>query len=394
MEGDETMKDARVIDASQWLAKRVDGLIEAQKFEEAIGYLRMLFLGTADEEERRQSATYLGYLYLLVKDLDASRTWLEKAQELATGEDPHIKYALGYVAMGEGAYGMATVHFLEAFVEATQAHDEAEFLRSAALSLMQEVGPGAPVAAMLLGALDRDVGNPWVLDALVGVYAADQRWLESLEALSILAEVVQRAAQSMVVYRAPTTSQLLRNRLIGRAAQPEELHRRAREINEGVRRQFEVVLDARQRRGATGLTPLRFPEALSRLVKVLEERPRGVELVEAAQSLWARACFEGFEEILGPMRLAAAIHLLVERLHWREPSSPSWVAAVYGESRSSLEAAARVVAGRLKLRLFDGMVLKTAPNLNGRRRLENISQALLFGEGLEETRTGVIRLGS
>lgn len=381
-----------VIDASTWLAERVELLIRMQRFEEAIGYLQMLLSGVNSDDERQECATYLGYLYLLVDDLESSAQWLREAQTLAP-HDPHLSYALGHVAMGRRRPSLGMLYFLEAFAEAEADHDEAEFLRSGAVAMMQVVGPTAQVAAMLLGALDRDLGNPWILDALARVYAADERWLESLETLAALAEVVRKAARSVVLYRVPAARHLLRNRLMGRSAQPEELQRRAREINEAVRRQFEIVLDARQRRGPTGLTALRFPPALSCLVGLLERRDRGVELIETAQNLWARAAEARFDEILGSARLAAAIHVLVERLHWRKATPLSEVATQYGATPDSISAAARVVAGRLGVKLFDETMWVGAVDLPQRRRVEEVSRALLFGEALEQARSGSMRLG-
>ncbi len=386
------LADGDVIDAASWLEERVESLIEAQRFEEAIRYLRMLMSKVEGQQNQRQCATYLGYLYLVDDDLKRSKRWLQRARELG-GVDPHLAYALGHVAGSQGEHGRATLRFLEAFVDSENGHDEAEYLRSAALAMMQVSGPVAPAAAMLLGALDRDLGNPWILDALARVYEADQRWMESLQTLSVLATVVRDAAESVVVYRAPAARQLLRNQLMGTPARPEELQRRARAINEAVRQQFEVVLDAHQCRGPTGLAPLRFPPALSRLVRMLQWRDRGVELVESAQGLWARATDENFDEILGQARLAAAIHLLVERLHWRVPTPLAEVARLHGASESAVPAAARVVAGRLGLQLFDGTALKTTLTLSEQRRVDQLSRALLFGERLEDVRTAEFRIG-
>ena len=384
--------NGRVIDAVQWMEERVDSLIAAQRFDDAIRYVRKLVLNAHGDDEIRRCATYLGYLYLLVGDLHQAKRWLKRARQIDP-VDPHLAYALGHTAVAQRDYSLAAVYFLEAFVEAEQPHDEAEFLRCAALAMMREVGPDAPVATMLLGALDRDLGSPWILDALARVYEADQRWMESLQALSTLAEVVRGAAGSVVLHRAPPARQLLRNRLMGSPATPEELRRRARAINEAMRAQFEVVLDAHRRRDPMGLAPLRSPTALSRLIRMLDWHDRGVELIETAHQLWARATDEDFHQMLGAARLAAAIHLLVERLHWRVPTPIEEVARLHGAAAGAIPAAARVVAGRLELELFDEKALKAPLNLKQRRQLEQIRRALLFGEGLAAVRAPEIRLG-
>ncbi len=380
-----------VIDADRWLAKRVKSLIEAQQFSEAIRYLRRLALKYPGDAHQRRFATYLGYLHLMVDDLDAAETWLKQARLLAPG-DPHLCYALGHVAAARGEYALAVVEFLEAIVQGDTPHDEAEFLRSTALALAPLQGPSAPVVAMLLGALDRDLGNPWILDALARVYEADEKWMETLQTLSMLSEVLEDGHEAVIVHRAPTARQLLRNQLLGRRARPEELQRRTRAVNEAVRKQFEVVLDERHRRGPTELTPLRFPPAMSRLLRCLEWRERGVELVETAQNLWARARGVQFDEMLGAERLAAAIHVLVERLHWRVPTAQEEIARLHGASASAIPAAARVVAGKLGLELIDQTPLKASLELEQSRRLEEVTRAMMFGERLEDVR-GEIRLG-
>lgn len=392
MKIDATSSSDDVIDATRWLQHRVETLIEAQRFGEAIQYLRRLWLKLQDEQSRRRCTVYLGYLYLMDDDLDAAETWLARARQ-AEPESPHLCYAVGHVAAGNGEYARAAVEFLEAFARSDDPHDEAEFLRSAALALVRVIGPEAAVVGMLLGALDRDLGNPWILDALARVYEADQRWMETLQTLSVLAEVVENAADSMIVYRAPTARQLLRNQLMGRRARPEELRDRARAVNQAIREQFEVVLDERHRRGPTELTPLRFPTPMQRLIRELNRRDRGVELVETAQSLWARARGAQFEEILGSERLAAAIHVLVERLHWRVPTPGEELARVHGASQSAIPASARVVAGRLELELFDQSALNASLDFQLGRRLQRLGKALMFGERLEDICTE-IRIGS
>ncbi len=384
--------ELEIIDAHRWLADRIDELIEERRFSEAIRYLRRLVLKVGEPECERQCATYLGYLYLLTDDREASQKWLERA-ESQVPSDPHLRYALGHLAASRGRHAQAALYFLEAFVEADKSYDEAEFLRSGALAMMGHHGPAPPVAGMLLGALDRDIGNPWILDALARVYEADQRWMESLETLSMLADIVDDATDSVVVHRAPTARQLLRNQLMGRPARPDELEQRSRAINEAVREQFEIVLDERHRRGPTELAPLRFPPAMNRLVQFLDWRDRGVELIETAQKIWAQARGEAFDEMLGGERLAAAIHVLVERLHWREPTPRSELARLHGASPGAIPAAARVVAGRLGLELFDYGALKSTLAFDEVRRLDDVHRALLYGEGLGDTRSGAVRLG-
>lgn len=389
---DETARNDDVIDAQQWLVDRVERLIRDRDFTTAIRYLRRMVQKFCDESRQREFATYLGYLYLLIDDPEASETWLDRARDFAP-EDPHLRYGLGHVAAARGKHARATLRFLEAFVEADETHDEAEFLRSAALTSLQATGTAPAVAEILLGALDRDLGNPWILDALARVYQADERWMETLETLSVLEDVVDNATDSVVVHRAPTARQLLRNQLMGRRVRPDELRRRARAINEVVRDQFEVVLDERHRRGPTELRPLRFPPALNRLLRMLEHRERAGDLVEDAQHLWARARGAEFDEMLGVERLAGAIHVLVERLHWRVPTPRTEIARIHGASLDAIGPSARLIAGRLQLEPFDRAAIKRGLDFREGQALDEVTRAMLFGEGLDDIRSGETRLG-
>lgn len=381
----------QVIDPQQWLEVRVESLIEKERHEEAVSYLLRLFEGLEEAEARSRCATFLGYLYLVEDDVERSQAWLERAREFEP-DDPHLSYALGHVAMVRGAPWRAALRFLEAFVEAEEAHDAAEFLRSAALAV-RAGGQSAPAVSMLLGALDRDLGNPWILDGLARVYQDDERWLESLEALKRLGEVVRAATSSLTVRRSPSARYLLRERLIRRSVEVGDVVERAREVNQKLRRQFEVVLDGSQRRGPTGLAPLRFPQALGHLLEVLGAEERGLELTETALRLWAQASHERFGDYLGAESLAAAVHVLVERLHWRQGSSPQAIATSHGCDEDRVGPAARVVAGKLELQLFDTRQLYGELRPEERARFEALSRALLFGEGLRQARSTGHSLG-
>ncbi|RAL22193.1 hypothetical protein DL240_10075 [Lujinxingia litoralis] len=391
MSEQEPVDGGQVIDRRQWLEVRVDGLIESQRHDEAIGYLCRLFEELDDPVGLARCATYLGYLYLLEGDLTRSEQWLERARE-RDADDPHLSYALGHVALLRGAPWRAVLRFMEAFVEAEEAHDAAEFLRSGACAL-RAGGQPAPAVSMLLGALDRDLGNPWILDGLARVYQENERWLESLQVLKELGRVVAQAASSMVVRRSPSARYLLRERLIRRSVRVGDVEARAREVNLQLRQRFEVVLDGRQRRGPTGLAPRQFPRALGHLLDVLGGEERGLELSESALGLWAQASHERFGDYLGAESLAAAVHVLVERLHWRVPSSAQRIAAAHGVDEERVGPAARVVAGKLGLQLFDTQAIFSELNLEERRRFEALSRALLFGEGLSAARTSGPSLG-
>lgn len=382
-----------VINAANWLESRVEELVLAKRYDDAIASLRWLATSTTDEEEARISALSLGYLYLLEEDYHRARQWLAQAEELGSDRGKgDLLYGLGHAFCGLGDPAGGAVYFLEAFVESSTTRDSAECLRSAALACLESVGPGEPCAAMLLGALDRDLGNPWILEALMKLYSAEERWLETLDVLRDLQESVRKVGQSVVPYRAPSRTQLLRDRLLGSFAQEEELQEQAQEINRRLRSRFEVVLDARRYQGPTALAPASTAGVFGRFLRSLETKERSLELLEGARKLWALSSHEGFEELLGPVRLAAAVEVLLERLYWRVQTPAEEIARRHGASPDAVGPAARLIAGRLNLYLFENYPLMDRVSLQEKKRLRQVSQALLFGESLEAARHGAARL--
>lgn len=394
MERKQVEEDQEVIDASVWLEEKVESLVLSGRYDEAIGSLKWLATSTSDEEEAKISALSLGYLFLLTEEYEEARQWLSQAEKIGSKQGVvDLLYGLGHGMAGLGDSGAAMVYFLEAFVEAEEPRDEAECLRSAALALLDVEGPSSAVVSILLGALDRDLGNPWILEALVNVYKADERWLESLDILATLSEIVKAASQSVVPYRAPSRPQILRDRLLGQVAGPEDLQQEVRAINRRLRSNIEVVLDARSTVGPTGIAPASNSGAKGRLLKSLEGKERSLELIESAQRIWALASYEGFGDLLGSNRMAAAIEVLVERLHWRKRTEVAMIARRHGAAPESVGPAARLIVGRLGLSLFGRSRLSQGLRLPEKNRLLELNQALLFGESLETVRKGTARLG-
>ncbi len=384
---------SQVIDPQRWLVHRAETLIEEEAFEEAIDYVRRLEAGIGQGSARGRCQVYLGYLYVIVGDATSGKRWLEEAESQGVA-DAHVSYALGHLESQQGRWAAATLRFLEAYLRSTNPLEQAEFLRCAAMSMADGQGPTQTAVSMLLGAQDRDLRNPWILDGLARIYEADGRWLDSLEILSVLESVVTEARDSLVVHRAPRMEQLLRNRLMGKPVRPLDLEKRAEAINQALRERFEVVLDAEKvQRGPSMLAALDMPRTLKRLVEVLEWQERAPTLVERAHRLWARSSKEGFGELLGEERQAAAIQMLVERLDWRIATPVDVLARIHGADEEAIDASARLIAGRLGLEPFDRWTLGPACRADELRRLDEVVRGVLFGEAPEGGRQSALRLG-
>ena len=389
--GEQSLSE-RVVDPQKWLLSRVGALIEQGAYDEAIAYVRRLADSVEGRSSKGRCGVYLGYLYVIVGDPSAGKEWLERAEDEGV-VDAHLSYALGHLESEDGRWAAATLRFLEAFLRSTSPLEEAEFLRCGALAMAQGRGPTETAAAMLLGAQDRDLRNPWILDGLARIYEADERWIDTLEILSVLESVVSRATDAMVVHRAPKMEQLLRNRLMGKPVRPAELEQRAEAINEALRKRIEVVLDAESRRGPSMLTALQFPMALERLIRQLEWKERSPTLVERAHQLWAKATAEGFGDLLGWERQAAAIQVLVERLDWRVPTPLAVIARLHGADPEAIDASARLIASRLGLEPFERWALSPACRADELERLDRVHRGILFGKSPRRQGRPAMRLG-
>lgn len=370
--------EGKVIETADWLRERIDALVASGDYVGALSYTERLAAGAGEADVRLYAERHMGFLCLMLDQPDRAREHLLRADAIAP-HDPFVNYALGHCAASRGQGWRAVLYFLEATHFATRARDRAEFMRSAAVAL-QGVGHGELAHAVLLGALDRDLGNPWILDALAHLYEQEERWLESLDTLDALQKIVASAASAMVVHTAPSVGQLLRNTLLGDPVGEQALRERAAAINRRLRNHIALVFDSRDREDLepTGLARLNLPNALHILVRELDRHPRSQPLLESAQSLWARAHHERFDVFLTANTLAAAIHWLVERLHWRVPTSLQTLANLYTVDPETVTASARIVAERFETRFLPSHAARSGLNALESERLERIQRALLY----------------
>lgn len=381
---------SNVVDSAAWLRERVEDLIATGRYREGIAYLERLLAGDDSRETQIYGKSYLGFLYLVDQRIEDARAMLRGAWAIA-GHDAHLAYGLGHCAVVKEQGWRAILHFLEAIHYAQDRHDEAEFMRSAGLAL-QKVGLTECANAMLLGALDRDLGNPWIHDALARLYEQEGMWMETLDILGALMVIVRDASRSMVVKRTPAPGQLLIHTLLGTLAGEEAVRERARAINKQLRQEIDLVYGEHERAYLTNteLTPLNFPPALHVLVAELSRRERSYALLQSAQSLWARARHERFDVMLSPFTLAAAIHWIVERLHWREPTETARLAGRYCVEADTLRAASRIVAARFQISFFPTETEPYGLSPVELRRLADLQQALISGAEVDALTVGML----
>lgn len=355
-----------IIDARRWLLEHVDRLLESDDGA-AIPYLERLLVSSEDSALRAYCLKSLGLLYLGRGERDEARKYLSNAVKLAP-TDPQIRHALGEIAASAGNLWLALLEFMEAIHHGRADDAIVDYMRSVATTLRQlELGEAA--IAVLNGAYERKPDDPWVLESIARIHAAESRWLDAIEARDSL-------LQALEAHRALPEDE--RPRL------PAKTLERLENLSEKMRSDFTVVNDDYEARGPSGVARRNSPSGLHTLIEALGLRTNNLPLLATAEALWARALHDKFDVHLTIPTLAAAIHWIVERMHWRVPTTLDELAVLYGADSDRLPAAVRLLVACLRLELIpmrDAELMLPAEDL---RRLEKLQKAILYDVDLDD----------
>jgi tetratricopeptide (TPR) repeat protein len=353
--------EPRVVDATRWLFEHVERLLEREE-STAIPYLERLLVATAQPEMRIYCLKNLGVLHLAAGELGEARKYLRAAIDLSPS-DPELHHALGKIAIANGQFWLALIEFMEALHHGRE-EEVVAFMRAVA-NTMRQLQFGEIAVAVLLGAAERSPDDPWVLDSLARVYEAEERWLDAIAARESLVDVLdqQRAL-------GPTTPVAVRA----------DLERLSARMREGMR----LTVDDERPTGDFDVQRTNSPAGLHTLVEALGLRDHNFALLATGEALWARAVAAKLDIHLEVTTLAAAVHWVVERLHWRVPTTLEELAALYRADAERLPAAVRLVVACLDVRLVptEGPRPELAPD--DRDRLEKLQRAILFGVSVDE----------
>jgi tetratricopeptide (TPR) repeat protein len=390
-----------VVQANRWLAQTIESLIDQEKYVEAIRALDRL-LAVADQTQTKLFCyENLGVLAYHAGDVDQARKAFEHAGELRRS-DAGLWYALGHCDAAVGRWWRALLHFLSALHHAQDDQDEAEFMRAGAVA-MHQLGFPDTALSMLLGALDRCPDNPWILDSISSFYENEGRWFEALDVQDTLIDVLatgltlnpkRPSKQSTSSQERSQVDRLIRRFISLWTIDREAIEKRARAITDKLRAEIGVVRDddTSAPKADAGLMALNLPAGLHLLVEQLALGERNFLLLETAQSLWAKARHDRFDVHLTPYTLAGAIQAVCERLHWRVASSFDELSNIYGVEADTLQAAARLIAGRYGVRFVPEQDHYLGLNAAESRRLVTIQRAILYGVDVSELESSLARL--
>ena len=317
-----------VIDTQHWLFDHAERLLE-QDAGAAIPYLERLLVSSEDRLLRIFCLKNLGLLHLGEGELDEARKYLRAAVELSP-RDAVLHHALGQIAATSGNFWLALLEFMEAVYHGRD-DEVVGFMRSVAATLRQ-LQFGETALAILLGAYERNPEDPWVLDSLGRMYESEQRWLDAIEAREHLVEVLES------------------NRFLGPKS-PEDARLQIEKLTSRMRAGMRLIEEPEPPRGPFDVQRTSSPAGLHTLVRSLGLREHNSALLSTAEALWARAHYAKLDVHLSVPTLAAAIHWVVERLHWRVPTTLDDLAALYGADSERLRAAVRLVVACLDVEL-------------------------------------------
>jgi tetratricopeptide (TPR) repeat protein len=355
-----------VIDARAWLVEHVERLLETDE-DRAIPYLERLLVSSEDRGLRIFCLRSLGELYLGRGEIDEARKYLRSASELAP-TDPELHHALGQTEASAGRWWLALVEFLEAVFHGRDHEQLSAFMRSVAAT-MRQLQFGEIALSVLVGAYERAPDDPFILDSLARIYESEDRWLDAIEARDNLLELLEsnRALEGSTPPALPEAAR-------------EQMHALSQEM----RGRLRIAGDEESPDVPSDLLRKNLPSGLHTLIEALGLRDHNLPLLATAEALWARALHEKFDVHLSIPTLAAAIHWIVERMHWRVPTTMAELGRLYGADEERLPAAVRLLVACLELELVPtdeaGLVL-TPDQVS---RLERLQKALLYDVDLDE----------
>lgn len=335
--------DNAVIDSVAWMRRNVEAMI-GEDDPRAVDLLERLLASAGDDDTRFFCHIHLGLCHFRAGELAASMRAFGSAERLAP-DHPAVAYARSQCAAQEQRWWQSAYHGLRS-VALGRGHDDLpEFMRSTAVAFSRLQMPQVALT-MLLGAVDRAPDDRYVLESLGRVYEKLERWVEAIEIRDALIEVLKTQAAP----RPRTLSEAFDREKVDL----EEAGRRVRALTMRVRSDIRLVAeDEPIELDELKMSRTTFPSGLHTLVELLSEQDRHEDLLEQAHVLWARATHDKFDVYLTPAVLAAALHVIVERLYWRVATSDEDVCEAYGVEKERLDAAVRLIVSRYEIQWVD-----------------------------------------
>ncbi len=365
-----------VIDSVAWMKRNVEGMLAGDD-PRAVDLLERLLHAAEDDDTRFYCQIHLGLCHFRLGDLTASMKAFGEAEALAP-EHPAVAYARSQCAGQERRWWQALHHGMRAIVLGREHEDLPEFMRATAVAFARLQMPEFALT-ILLGAVDRAPDDRYILESLGRVYEELERWVDAIEIRDALIEVLKTQATP----RPRTLSEAFDREELD----PEKAARRVTALTTRVRSDIRVVAEDEEIDvGEIGMSRVEYPTGLHSLDAALRELERPEDLLEQAHALWAKSTHDKFDVYLGPSVLAAALHVIVERLYWRRPTAAAEVGDRYGVELERVDAAIRLIVSRYEIRWVDPDTARPWLSAEEADVLKRAQLAILYGTSIEEVR--------
>lgn len=340
----------RIVDQSTWLFTQIERLIaNDDSSPSAEIYLEKLLKITNSPFQKAYCLRHLGRFAAARKDLVNAEKYLKSALSLET-EDPDVLFLIGQTASETGTWWFALLHYLHALQKATDDSDQLEIMRGIAKAF-QKLNFGEVALSVLLGALERDPEDPFILSALAHFYETREEWTKAQDIGISLVELMEQY---------PSIS----------FDKGDEMKERLTKISSQLQSQLRLVDENEVNISGEGtLISTSFGPGLKTLVNMLSIKTRNAPLLESAKALWAKSKEISYDTYFSTETLAAAIHWIVEKLHWRMPTSVTDLETIYGVDKEQILAAVRILVAQFQVSFFPDAAAREAL---GPRELEEL----------------------
>ncbi len=355
----------RIVDQSTWLFNQIERLIaNDESSSSAEVYLEKLLKITNSPFQKAYCLRHLGRFAAARKDLANAEKYLKSALSLET-DDPEILFLIGETASETGTWWFALLHYFHALQQATEDSNQLEIMRGIARAF-QKLNFGEVALSVLLGALERNPEDPFILSALEHFYETREEWTKAQDIGITLVELMDRY---------PSIS----------FDKGEEVKKRLTHISSQLQSQLRLV-DENDVNIGGDLTMVSsdFGPGLNTLVNMLSIKTRNAPLLESAKALWAKSADIKYDSYFSTATLAAAIHWIVEKLHWRMPTSIGDLEVIYGVDREQMLAAVRILVAQFQVSFFPDAAAREALGPRELEELRKIQKSFFFGSEKHE----------
>ncbi|GEM_PF-4795381 len=367
----------RIVDQTTWLFQHIEVLIDNDD-SSAENYLKKCLKITTSPFQKAYCLRHLGRLAAAKNNLVNTEKYLKAALSIES-EDPEVLFLIGQTASETGTWWFALMNYLSALHKTNEEDKGSEIIRGIAEAFAR-LNFGEVALSVLLGALERNPHDSFILSALEHFYESREEWKKAQDVGFTLMELIEKDPLN-ASFSQPAASL--------ESPEAADIKLRLEKISQTLQSQLRLVGDRELVNMNSDLVATEFAPGLNILVNMLSIKDRNAPLLESAKALWAKSKDISYDEYFSTPTLAAAIHWIVEKLHWRMPTSIDDLEEMYGTQREQMLAAVRILVAQFQVSFFPDASARKALGPRELKELRDIQHSFFFPktpldkEGLE-----------